>query len=142
MDDYLYAVAEEHNIYITNNHTKSTKSFVVEVGNNYFVNIDNTQTIDAIDERVCLAHELGHCISGTTYTVDHTPLYRGSAEYRADFRAAQLLVPIDELIESINKGIDQNYDLAEYFSVTGEFIERVLYIYNNKGLLQGVTISI
>lgn len=135
MDSYLFKVAEDYNYHIYNRRTKNSKSFIVEIGNEYHINIDKRKTINHADEHVCMAHELGHCISGTTYTVYHTPLYRGSAEYRADYRAAQLLVPIDKLNDCIKWGITEKYDLAEYFAVTDEFIERVLYIYGNKGLI-------
>ncbi|MEA4821896.1 MAG: ImmA/IrrE family metallo-endopeptidase [Erysipelotrichales bacterium] len=87
------------------------------------------------DMNVCLAHELGHVQSRTFYYNTSTKLYKGSAEYRADYRAAQLLVPIEKLKECINKGIIEKYSLAEHFDITEDFIERVLYIYEIKGLL-------
>lgn len=141
MDTYLYDVANEHNCYITNKHTKASKSFIMETKDAYFINIDVNQIESKAEERVCLAHELGHCISGTTYTINHKSLYRGSAEYRADYRGAQLVIPIDDLRRCVDKGIIEKYELADYFNVTEEFVERALYIYGNKGLLEDLVIT-
>lgn len=141
MDTYLYDVAKEHNCYITQNKTKASKSFVMETNDAYYINIDVSRIETSAERKVCLAHELGHCISGTTYTLNHSNLYRGSAEYRADYRAAQLVIPFDELKECVMKGITEKYDLAEFFEVTEEFIDRTLYIYGNKGLLQDLVIT-
>ncbi|MEG0361926.1 MAG: ImmA/IrrE family metallo-endopeptidase [Erysipelothrix sp.] len=142
MDTYLYDVAKEHNCYITQNKTKASKSFVMETNDMYYINIDVSRIETSAERKVCLAHELGHCISGTTYTINHSSLYRGSAEYRADYRAAQLVIPFDELKECINKGITEKYDLAEFFGVTEEFIDRTLYIYGNKGLLENLEFTL
>lgn len=142
MDTYLYDVAKEHNCYITQNKTKASKSFVMETNDAYYINIDASRIETNAERKVCLAHELGHCISGTTYTINHSSLYRGSAEYRADYRAAQLVIPFDELKECVMKGITEKYDLAEFFGVTEEFIDRTLYIYSNKGLLENLEFTL
>ncbi|MFV0551309.1 MAG: ImmA/IrrE family metallo-endopeptidase [Anaerorhabdus sp.] len=142
MDTYLYDVANEHNCYITQNKTKASKSFVMETDDMYYINIDVSRIKTSAEKKVYLAHELGHCISGTTYTINHSKLYRGSAEYKADYRAAQLLMPINDLRDCICKGITERYDLAEYFNVTEKFVERALYIYGNKGLLENLEFTL
>lgn len=142
MDTYLYDVAKEHNCYITQNKTKASKSFVMETNDAYYINIDASRIETSAEKRVCLAHELGHCISGTTYTINHSSLYRGSAEYKADYRAAQLIMPICDLKDCICRGITEKYELAEYFNVTEEFIDRTLYIYSNKGLLENLEFTL
>lgn len=142
MDTYLYDVANEHNCYITQNRTKASKSFVMETNDTYYINIDASRIETSAERKVCLAHELGHCISGTTYTINHSSLYRGSAEYRADYRGAQLVIPIEDLKKCVGNGIIEKYELAEYFNVTEEFVERALYIYGNKGLLENLEFTL
>lgn len=135
MDEYLLGIAEELNCTVTHKKTKGCVSFIIEFNDNYYINIDTRKLESEIEQRVCLAHELGHCISGTTYTINHSPLYRGAAEYRANFRAAQLIVPIDCLLECLSNGIYEKHILAEHFSVSEDFIDTALTIYKNKGLL-------
>ncbi|MFV0553051.1 MAG: ImmA/IrrE family metallo-endopeptidase [Anaerorhabdus sp.] len=138
MDDLL-KYADKNNYQVLFHKTNEIRSFSMELQQKLYINLDETQFESEIEKRVCLAHEIGHCISGTTYTLNHSKLYRGSAEYKADYRAAQLLVPIEKLKECISKGIAEKYNLAEFFGITEEFVERTLYIYNNKGLLNDIT---
>lgn len=143
MLDELLNLAEELNTEVCFNNSIIGKSYVVEIEKNlYCINIDNSQISSKEDMNVCLAHELGHVQSGTLYYNDTTKLYKGSAEYRADYRAAQLVIPIDELQQCISIGIIEKYELAEFFGVTEEFVERTLYIYGNKGLLQDLVITL
>lgn len=135
MDDLLH-FAEMNNYQVFYNEIDGIKSISLEYNNKLFINIDESKFETDREKRVCLAHEIGHCVSGTLYTINHSNLYRGSAEYRADYRAAKLLVPIDELKNCVAKGLTEKYELADYFNITEEFVERVLYIYRNKGLIE------
>lgn len=138
--DELLNLAEELNTDIYFNNSIIGKSYVVEIEKDlYCVNIDRNRTVSQQDMNVCLAHELGHVQSGTLYYNKTTKLYKGSAEYRADYRAAKKLIPIEKLIDCVANGIVEKYDLAEFFEVTEEFIDRALYIYSNKGLLRDIT---
>lgn len=139
--DNLLKIADQGNYQISFKKTDDIKSVSLEFNNNLYININESQIESDAEKRVCLAHELGHCISGTLYTLNHSNLYRGSAEYRADYRAAQLVIPIVDLKKCVGKGITEKYELAEFFGVTEEFVERTLYIYGNKGLLQDLVIT-
>lgn len=112
------------------------KSLSVELDDKVYINIDEFKFETETEERVCLAHELGHCISGTLYTINHSNLYKGSPEYKADYLAGQSVMPIDELRDCILKGIIEYYELVEYVDITEEFVKRILYIYGNKGLIE------
>ncbi|MFV0552900.1 MAG: ImmA/IrrE family metallo-endopeptidase [Anaerorhabdus sp.] len=133
--NYLLKYADDNNYSVFFNKTNITKSLSVEINNALCINVDESKIENEAEKRVCLAHELGHCISGTLYTINHSNLYRGSAEYRADYRAAKLVIPINQLKECIVNGITEKYEIAEYFNITEEFVERVYYIYKNKGLI-------
>lgn len=141
MDDLL-KYADKNNYQVLFHKTNEIRSFSMELQQKLYINLDETQFESEIEKRVCLAHEIGHCISGTTYTLNHSKLYRGSAEYKADYRAAQLLMPIEKLKECIMNGITDKYDLAEFFNIPDYFVDRSLYIYNNKGLLIDITQSV
>lgn len=138
--DELLNLAEELNTEILYNNSIISKSYVVEYEKDlYCVNLDKGRIVSQEDMNVCLAHELGHVQSGTLYYNYTTKLYKGSAEYRADYRAAKQLIPIEHLIECVLNGITEKYMLAEVFEVTEDFVDRALYIYNNKGLLNDIT---
>ncbi|MEG0411115.1 MAG: ImmA/IrrE family metallo-endopeptidase [Bacilli bacterium] len=139
----LLNLAEELNTEVLYNNSIISKSYVVEFEKDlYCVNIDKERIASQEDMNVCLAHELGHVQSGTLYYNNATKLYRGSAEYRADYRAAKQLIPIEQLKKCVFNGIIEKYELAEVFEVTEEFIDKVLSIYSNKGLLIDITKSI
>lgn len=136
MDQYLLAIAQKNHCHITENKTRSTISFIMECDNEFYINIDSSKITSESEKRICLAHELGHCISGTTYTIYHSPYYRGSAEYLADYKACQLLMPIDQFLAVIHQGVVEKWDLAEHFNVPETFVKRAIEIYTYKGLLQ------
>lgn len=141
--DELLNLAEELNTEILYNNSIISKSYVVEFKKDlYCVNLDKRRIVSQEDMNVCLAHELGHVQSGTLYYNDTTKLYKGSAEYRADYRAAKQLIPIEQLKKCVLNGVIEKYELAEVFEVTEEFIDRVLYIYSNKGLLTDIAQSV
>lgn len=84
-------------------------------------------------ERVHLAHELGHCMTGSFYTI-HAPLNRRQRhEYRADKWAIRSLVPLEKLDDAIAQGCTDLWTLAERFGVTEQFMKKAvcLYVHGN-----------
>ncbi len=100
-----------------------------------YIGMDPFQIETTAEERVHLAHELGHCETGSFYCA-YSPLnVRGRQECRADRWAAAKLVPPLELKKALSMGITRLWELAEYFDVTEEFIEKVMRIYCEKNIL-------
>lgn len=87
------------------------------------------------EERVHLAHELGHCETGSFYNAYSSLEIRAQKEIRADRWAFSRLVPICELNSVIESGIDELWDLAEYFDVTEDFMLKAVEYYRIKGFL-------
>lgn len=143
MVDELLALANDLNTEVYFQKSIIGKSYVVEVDDGFYcINLDMNRMNTEEDVRVSLAHEIGHVQSGTLYFNNSTKLYKGSAEYRADYRAAQIVMPIYDLKDCISKGITETYDLAEFFGITEEYVKRILYIYENKGLLKDCIITL
>ena len=90
----------------------------------------------AAEERVHLAHELGHCETGSFYNVYSSLDIREKQEMRADRWAVSRLVPADKLRQALNIGIVEIWELAEYFDVTENFIRKAFEIYKKKNVLQ------
>ena len=86
-------------------------------------------------ERVHLAHELGHCETGSFYNVYSSLDVREKQEKRADLWAVSRLVPADEFINVLTSGLVEIWELAEYFNVTEEFIHKAIEIYKVKNVL-------
>ena len=86
---------------------------------------------------VALSHEKGHCDSGAFYNI-HTPLEtRGRCEYQAWKFAVLKQLPFDKLMDAFDacRTVDgvTVYDLAEYLSVTPEFVIKAIELYVSAG---------
>ena len=81
------------------------------------------------DEKIRLAHELGHCVTGSFYNRYSDFDIKARSEYRADKWAIKKLIPKDELQAAFEQGYTEPWDLAEYFNVTEEFIIKAVNYY-------------
>ena len=86
------------------------------------------------DEKVKLAHEMGHCVTGSFYNIYAACDVRQKHENRADKCAIEKLIPKDELNHSVRRGITEIWDLAEYFGVTEDFMRNAVCWYVNGNL--------
>lgn len=84
------------------------------------------------DEKIRLAHELGHCVTGSFYNRYSDFDIKARSEYKADKWAIKKLVPEDELQNAFKQGIVEPWNLAEYFNVTEDFIIKAVNYYKVK----------
>lgn len=101
-----------------------------------YIGMDPFQIETTAQERVHLAHELGHCETGSFYNAYADLDIRGKQEKRADCWAVARLVPADELEYAVNCGMVEIWELAEYFNVTEDFVRKAAEIYSIKNILQ------
>ena len=80
--------------------------------------------------KTALAHEIGHIDSGAFYHSNTPLLTRAICEYKADKRAVQMLLPLDQLRRALRKGYTEAWQLAELFDVPENFIKRAIQIYD------------
>ncbi len=83
----------------------------------------------AAEEVVCLAHELGHCETGSFYNQKNIYDRWGRHEYRANKWAIKRCVPKNELETAIRAGFTEPWELAELFEVTEAFMRKALFYY-------------
>lgn len=83
------------------------------------------------DEKIRLAHELGHCVTGSFYNRYSDFDIKAKSEYKADKWAIKKLIPKDELQAAFEQGYTEPWDLAEYFNVTEEFIVKAVNYYRS-----------
>ena len=97
--------------------------------NDYFIAIDPFRLTSTADEKTKLGHELGHCATGSFYNQYSKYDNVARNERRADKWAIRHLIPKEELDAAVADGHTEIYDLAEYFGVTDEFMQKVVHYY-------------
>ncbi len=83
--------------------------------------------------RVRLAHELGHCATGSFYNRYSPCDLRQLHENRADKYAVRLLISEEALDAAVAQGHTEPWDLADYLGVDEAFLKKAvcLYTYGN-----------
>ena len=130
---FLYSLAERNNISVIKFNLPLTESMSIQSGSDCYIGIDYKQIADQASERVHLAHELGHCITGSFYNRHSKADIRQRHENRADKWAISKLVSEDELDQAVADGHTELWDLAEHFGVSEEFMKKSVcfYTYGN-----------
>lgn len=124
---YLYDVAEENNIPIIPFPLKETGSISIQDEDKAcYIGLDEHTINTESEQKVHLAHELGHCVTGSFYN-RYSPLdVRQKHEYRANKWAVKHLISEAELDEAVAEGCTEIWSLAEYFNVTEDFMKMVV----------------
>lgn len=128
--DDLYDVAEDESVEIDlfSMNQREALSMMDEDGKCYIA-IDPKKVVSSADEKTKLAHELGHCVTGSFYNA-YSPLdSRQRHENQADKWAIKRLIPKDDFEEAVADGYTEIWELAEFFNVTGEFMRKVISWY-------------
>ena len=101
-----------------------------------FIGMDVDKLENTAEETVCLAHEMGHCLTGSFYTVESSLCEQRRCEERADRWAMGRLVPLEELKGLLERGVTRPAELAERFGVPAQFLRKCVQFYNEaKGAL-------
>lgn len=128
MNEDLYEFAEQLNIKILSFSLPNCESLSICDGKDYYIGIDDEQIDNSANERVHIAHELGHCEMGTFYNqfspVDTTK----KCEEVADRWAIRKLIDKDKFLDMLELGYDI-WELAEYFNVTEDYIKKAYRLY-------------
>lgn len=125
----LDKLAEADQIDILEIESKKCKSMSIQTENgNCYIGINNKKMTKA-EETVCMAHELGHCETGSFYNKYSCFDLISKHEYRADVWAIKKLIDKSELISALKNGITEIWDLAEHFDVTEDFMRKACKYY-------------
>ena len=130
----LYDIAAQQNIEVIPFPLpeNGSMSIMADSGECY-IGIDPIIQDGTAQEMVHMAHELGHCITGSFYNryaaIDH----RLRHENKADKWAIQKLIPIESLDEAVAQGCTELWELADWFHVTEDFIKKAVcyYVHGN-----------
>ena len=126
----LYGLAEQHNIRVDTFCLNRLEALSIEdADGDRFIAIDPFQIRSYADEKTKLAHELGHCETGSFYNVQCLDSLRGSNENRADKWAIRNVIPKEELDKAVASGCTEPWELADHFRVTEEFMRKAIRWY-------------
>lgn len=128
----LYQFAENENISVYCFNLPQVQSMSI-MGNDGIctIGIDPFKLETSQNETVKLAHEIGHCTTGSFYNRYSDLDIIEKSEHRADVWAIKKLIPKDELQEAFEQGYVEPWSLAEYFNVTEDFIVKAADYYRN-----------
>lgn len=125
----LYEMAEQNGIDVQFFNLPETKSISAKIDGKCYIGLDPDVVVRPKEEHTKLAHEMGHCETGSFYNI-YSPLdVRGKHERTAKNWAIKKLIRKDELIQVIKDGLDNACLLAEYFDVTEDFMIESLEYY-------------
>ncbi|XCH79016.1 MAG: ImmA/IrrE family metallo-endopeptidase [Candidatus Dehalobacter alkaniphilus] len=127
----LYNLAEESGIDVDYFPMREIVSVSFPEG---WIAMDVDKLSSSLEEKIHLAHELGHIQTGSFYNI-YSPLdCRAKHENRANKWAIKKLIPKDELDDAVRSGFLEVWELAEYFDVTYSFMEQAMRYYQQQDL--------
>jgi len=130
----LYELAQQQNIEVLQfpMPENGSMSIMSEDGSCY-IGIDTSVQDGNIQERVHMGHELGHCLTGSFYSIHTAVDSRQRHENRADKWAVKKLIPVDELDAAVANGCGEIWELADLFGVTEQFMRKAVcyYVHGN-----------
>lgn len=130
----LYRLAGKENIAVLRYPMAENGSVSVQLPDGaQYIGMDDAVADGGPRERVHLSHELGHCLTGSFYSVDTAVDCRQRHENRADKWAIRHLIPVEQLDDAVASGCTELWELAERFGVTESLMRKAvcLYVHGN-----------
>ena len=130
----LYELAKQENIEVMVFPMEENSSMsVMDDNGRCYIGMDDAVRDGAVQERVHLSHELGHCVTGSFYNIHAAADTRLRHENKANKWAIQALIPVEELDDAVAQGCTEVWALAERFRVTEEFMKKAVcyYVHGN-----------
>lgn len=125
----LYNLARNAGITVDFVKMPHAKGVSVRYNDKDFVAIDKDMGYGSAEEKVTLAHEIGHCETGAFYDPSAALPVRQKPERQADRWAIKTLVPESELENAVKNGCESVASLAEFFGVTEAFMQKAIRYY-------------
>lgn len=130
----LYQLARKQNIAVLRYPMAENGSMSVQLPDGaQYIGMDDGVADGGAQERVHLGHELGHCLTGSFYSVYTAVDSRQRHENRADKWAIRKLIPVEQLDDAVASGCTELWELAERFGVTEALMRKAvcLYVHGN-----------
>ena len=124
----LYMLAEQEGVEVYT-HRMECGSASAVVDGEYCVALDPCAFECSDIERVHLAHELGHCITGSFYNPYSGIDVREKYERRANVWAYKHIVPLNQLEKCFKRGLTEPWQMEDVFDVPARFIRQAMEYY-------------
>ncbi len=128
----LYRYLDAHNIQLECYPLSQLTAMSMKWGGRCYIALDSSKHLSQTEERVILAHEIGHCMTDSFYQVESSMMV-GKAEHHADRFAVQLLMPWQQVQQAFESGVTELWQLADAFSVPQWFAQKALSLYEQEG---------
>lgn len=125
----LYKLAENRNVTVDFFPLAQTRALTLEHNGKHYVALSKKISTEN-EEKVALAHELGHVCTLSLYSPDSPADKIRISERSADGWAVEMLVPLAELITAMKRGDESISALSERFGVSEEFMQKVFAHYS------------
>lgn len=132
----LFAEQKGHEVIYAN--LPETKSLSFESSDCY---IGLEKSLYGIEEKECLAHELGHCEYAGFYERKSDYYTRRKIEARARKWSFLKVVPIADIKKALRAGYCETWELAELFDVSPRFLCEALEYYRSAGALFDIVVD-
>lgn len=127
----LYALSALKGITVHSVKCPKSKAISLSIDGDKFIGIDKNVFKSEYDERLLLAHELGHSLTDGYYTALDNPINIKRMEHRATKKTIELLIPEAELSQTLYEGVTL-FELSEIFSVPEDLIKKAMWLYYRK----------
>lgn len=130
----LYDYAKQQNIEVLQFPMKENGSMsIMSDDGSCYIGLDESIQDGNAQERVHLGHELGHCATGSFYSIYTAVDSRQRHENKADKWAVKNLIPVCALDAAVANGCTEIWELAEQFGVTEQFMKKAVcyYVHGN-----------
>lgn len=114
---------------------KNYDAATIKYGETYGIFADFCEFSDLKSEFIAMAHEYGHCISGTTHKIYSPYELIEQHENRANRAAVHEFLPYEMLLEALNNGNGELWQIAEYLDMPERFVEQAIELYKTEGKL-------
>lgn len=128
----VYEKIQNEKIEVFTRSMKPCDAATVEVEGEYGIFIDRKKITNKQDEFMALSHEYGHCKSGATHELCSPYQLIGQHENRANRAAVHEFLPYEKLINAVNKGNTESWQLAEYLDMPEQFIKMAIDLYETE----------
>ena len=125
----VYDKIENNDIKVFKFGISEIKAVTIETDGIYGVFLNHKEIKDSNEEFCVLAHEYGHCVSGSTHKLNSNLDIISRHEYRANRRAILDFLPVDRIKSAIQNGCQTLYEISEFVDMPEEFVSKAIQHY-------------
>ena len=130
----LYILLRKNNIFLSDYRLSSTKAVIVEMNKRYAMFVDYTKIHTLAEELSVVAHECGHCMTGSTHKVSSPLDLIERHEYKANKWAIEHIAPLEKLQDAAKEGFTEKWEIAERLGVSEDLIKKAVEYYKEVAL--------